>query len=214
MARLDRLGPAKEVGQIGAAIGREFSHPLLAAVVRKPEGELVSALDRLIALVCCSGRERRPHANLSVKTRTGAACSLWHSAAGARDGRSTPVSPKRLESKVSPILPNQPELLARSFRGSRIGRTGDKILAHGRREAVRWASNREAIGHSAQALALNEKQAPDVGPFTHRASIYFSLSPALMTVSWLVSTGVGSAFERAEHLARELESSIHDLRPP
>src|SRR5215471_4957966 len=34
MARLDRLGPAKEVAQIGAAIGREFSHALLAAVVR------------------------------------------------------------------------------------------------------------------------------------------------------------------------------------
>jgi class 3 adenylate cyclase/tetratricopeptide (TPR) repeat protein len=49
MARLDRLGPAKEVAQIGAAIGREFSHALLAAVVRKPEAELASALDRLIA---------------------------------------------------------------------------------------------------------------------------------------------------------------------
>jgi predicted ATPase len=40
MARLDRLGPAKEVAQIGAAIGREFSHALLAAVVNKPEAEL------------------------------------------------------------------------------------------------------------------------------------------------------------------------------
>ena len=48
MARLDRLGPAKEIAQIGAAIGREFSHALLAAVARKPGAELVSALDRLI----------------------------------------------------------------------------------------------------------------------------------------------------------------------
>ena len=48
MARLDRLGPAKEVAQIGAAIGREFSHVLLAAVVRKPERELNTTLDRLI----------------------------------------------------------------------------------------------------------------------------------------------------------------------
>ena len=37
MARLDRLGPAKEIAQIGAAIGREFSHALLAAVARKSE---------------------------------------------------------------------------------------------------------------------------------------------------------------------------------
>jgi predicted ATPase len=49
MARLDRLGPAKEVAQIGAAIGREFSHSILAAVVRRPEAELESALDRLMA---------------------------------------------------------------------------------------------------------------------------------------------------------------------
>ncbi len=48
MARLDRLGPAKEVAQIGAAIGREFSHALLAAVVRMPEAELGSVLNRLI----------------------------------------------------------------------------------------------------------------------------------------------------------------------
>ncbi len=48
MARLDQLGPAKEVAQIGAAIGREFSHALLAAVARKAEAELQSALDRLI----------------------------------------------------------------------------------------------------------------------------------------------------------------------
>ena len=48
MARLDRLGPAKEVAQIGAAIGREFSHPLLASVVGKAEKEVESALDRLI----------------------------------------------------------------------------------------------------------------------------------------------------------------------
>ena len=35
MARLDRLGPAKEVAQIGAVIGREFPHALLAAVALK-----------------------------------------------------------------------------------------------------------------------------------------------------------------------------------
>ena len=49
MARLDRLGPAKELAQIAATIGREFSHALLAAVARKPETELVPALDRLVA---------------------------------------------------------------------------------------------------------------------------------------------------------------------
>src|SRR5262249_11901569 len=47
MARLDRLGSAKAIAQIGAVAGREFSHALIAAVARTPEAELQSALDRL-----------------------------------------------------------------------------------------------------------------------------------------------------------------------
>ena len=67
MARLDRLGPAKEVAQIGAAIGREFSHALLAAVVRKPEAELRSALDRLIAAGLLFRQGVPPHASYLFK---------------------------------------------------------------------------------------------------------------------------------------------------
>ena len=67
MARLDRLGPAKEAAQIGAAIGREFSHAVLAAVVRKPEPELVSALDRLIAAGLLFRQGVAPHATYLFK---------------------------------------------------------------------------------------------------------------------------------------------------
>jgi predicted ATPase len=67
MARLDRLGPAKEVAQIGAALGREFSRALLAAVVRKPEAELESALDRLIAAGLLFGQGVPPHATYLFK---------------------------------------------------------------------------------------------------------------------------------------------------
>src|SRR6202162_2686734 len=62
MARHDRRVPAKEVAQIGAAIGREFSHALLAAVVRKPGAELASALDRLIEAGLLSRQGVPPHA--------------------------------------------------------------------------------------------------------------------------------------------------------
>ena len=67
MARLDRLGAAKEVAQIGAAIGREFSHALLAAVVDKPEAELQAALDRLIAAGLMFRQGIPPHATYLFK---------------------------------------------------------------------------------------------------------------------------------------------------
>ena len=57
MARIDELGgPAKEVAQIGAAIGREFSHALLAAVARRREAELHSAFDRACGWFAVSAR--------------------------------------------------------------------------------------------------------------------------------------------------------------
>src|SRR5262249_53520203 len=49
MARLDRLASVRHVAQIGAAIGREFSHSLLRAVCRLPEDELQASLSRLVA---------------------------------------------------------------------------------------------------------------------------------------------------------------------
>jgi class 3 adenylate cyclase len=67
MARLDRLGPAKEVAQVGAAIGREFSHPLLAAMVRTPQLELDAALDRLIAAGLLFRQGVPPHATYLFK---------------------------------------------------------------------------------------------------------------------------------------------------
>jgi class 3 adenylate cyclase/predicted ATPase len=62
MARLDRLGPAKDVAQIGAVIGREFPHALLAAVARKPEAELASALERIVAAGLLFRQGVPPHA--------------------------------------------------------------------------------------------------------------------------------------------------------
>jgi predicted ATPase len=49
MARLNRFAPVKEVAQIGAVIGREFPHELLAAVAGLPEAALDQAVDQLVA---------------------------------------------------------------------------------------------------------------------------------------------------------------------
>src|SRR5262249_58059457 len=48
LARLDRLGEAKQIAQVGAVIGREFSHDLLAAVAGPDAGRLDDAIDRLL----------------------------------------------------------------------------------------------------------------------------------------------------------------------
>src|SRR5262249_55578536 len=80
-------------------------------------------------------------------------------------------------------------------------------------QAVRRASNREAIGNFRQALALNERLPPDIGRSRTELAILSQLGPALMSVHGWSAPEVGVVFERAEDLARQLDSSI-DLAPP
>ncbi|MBV8578669.1 MAG: hypothetical protein JOZ58_27000, partial [Acetobacteraceae bacterium] len=51
MARLDRFTPVREIAQIGAAIGRDFSYEMIEAVAPMPQAQLDDALARL----CASG---------------------------------------------------------------------------------------------------------------------------------------------------------------
>ena len=112
MARLDRLGPAKEVAQIGAAIGREFSHALLAAVVRKTEAELGSALDRLTVAGLLFRQGVPPHASYLFKhalVQDAAYGTLLREPRRALHARIA----ETLESRFTEIAESQPELLAR-----------------------------------------------------------------------------------------------------
>jgi class 3 adenylate cyclase/predicted ATPase len=111
MARLDRLGPAKEVAQFGAAIGREFSHALLAAVVRGPETELNSALERLTAAGLLFRQGVPPHATYLFKhalVQDAAYGTLLREPRRALHFRIA----EALESQFAEIAESQPELLA------------------------------------------------------------------------------------------------------
>jgi class 3 adenylate cyclase/predicted ATPase len=112
MARLDRLGPAKGVAQIGAAIGREFSHALLAAVAHKPEAELGSALGRLIHAGLVFRQGMPPHASYLFKhalVQDTAYGTLLREPRRALHARIA----EAIESQFGEIAESQPELLAR-----------------------------------------------------------------------------------------------------
>jgi class 3 adenylate cyclase/predicted ATPase len=112
MARLDRLGPTKEVAQVGAAIGREFSHTLLAAVVLKPEAQLNSALDRLIVAGLLFRQGVPPHATYLFKhalVQDAAYGTLLREPRRRLHARIA----ETLEGQFAEIADTQPELLAR-----------------------------------------------------------------------------------------------------
>jgi predicted ATPase len=110
MARLDRLGSAKEVAQIGAAIGRDFSHDLIGAVMDAPEAELNTALERLISagLYFCSGKVYRPTQITRSSTHW---CGTLRMApcCESRDVGYTPASPKLLRAFSPRLLRTSPK---------------------------------------------------------------------------------------------------------
>jgi predicted ATPase len=151
MARLDRLGPAKEVAQIGAAIGREFSHALLAAVVRKPEAELGSALNCLVQAGLLFRQGVPPHATYLFKhalVQDAAYGTLLREPRRALHARIA----ETLESQFPEISENQPELLARHFTEAFLrekaailwGKAGERSLTRSAL-AKRLASRKAAL---------------------------------------------------------------------
>jgi class 3 adenylate cyclase/tetratricopeptide (TPR) repeat protein len=112
MARLDRLGPAKEMAQIGAVIGREFSHALLATVAHKDENALRSGLDALTSAGLLFRQGVPPKATYLFKhalVRDAAYGTLLREPRRALHARIA----ETLESQFAEIADNQPELLAR-----------------------------------------------------------------------------------------------------
>ena len=80
MARLDRLGAmAKEIAQVGAAIGREFSYELLRLVAQRSEEELNASLMRLIRFRACVLPRQATPGDAAIQARLGSRRGLWHS---------------------------------------------------------------------------------------------------------------------------------------
>ena len=151
MARLDRLGPAKEVAQVGAAIGRQFSHALLAAVVRKPEAELGSALDRLIAAGLLFRQGVPPHANYLFKhalVQDAAYGTLLREPRRALHARIA----ETLESQFAEIAENQPELLARHCTEAGLIEKAASLWGKAGQQSVQRSALVEAIEQISRAL--------------------------------------------------------------
>ena len=136
MARLDRLGPAKEVAQTGAAIGREFSHALLTTVTRKSEAEVNSALDRLIAAGLLFRKGLAPHATYLFKHALVQDAAYGTLLREARRALHAGIA-VALETQFAEIAESQPELLARHCTEAELiekaallwGKVGQRSLA-------------------------------------------------------------------------------------
>lgn len=205
MARLDRIGPAKEVAEIGAAIGREFSHALLASVARKPEAELGSAIARLIQAGLLFRRGVPPHATYLFKhalVQDAAYGTLLREPRRALHARIV----ETLESQFAEIAESRPEILAHHCTEAGLIEKAAGLWGKAGQRSLERSALVEAIEQLTRALG--QIAALPATPALRREQIKLQVAiiTPLLHVKGYASPETKAAAERARLLIEEAEA--------
>ena len=203
MARLDRLGSAKEVAQIGAAIGREFSHALLAAVVRKPEAELGSALDRLIAAGLVFREGVPPHATYLFKHALVQDAAYGTLLRGHRQQLHARIA-ATLENQFPEIVETQPEALARHCAEAGLAEKAVGCWLKAGHQAMKRSAMLEAEALLRKGLNLLASLPEDTERQQHELDLRSSLIVTLMQTQGYAAPAVAETLARARQLCEQL----------
>jgi class 3 adenylate cyclase/predicted ATPase len=167
IARLDRLAPIKEIAQIGAALGREFSYRLLAAVAPTVGPLLEAALAQLGAAELIFARGEPPDSTYVFKhalVQEAAYASLLHSKRLRLHGRIA----DELTAHFPEIIESRPELMAHHLAAARLTERAIEYLQKAGERAIQRSANVEAISHLERALELFQTL-PDRQGCAHKA---------------------------------------------
>ena len=205
MARLDRLGSAKEIAQIGAVIGREFSHVLLATVARKEEAALQAALDSLTGAGLLFRQGTPPQATYMFKhglVQDTAYSTLLRERRRGLHARIAEV----LETHFPEIAASQPELLARHYtEAGAIERAAGFWGKAGQRSL-----ERSALREAAEQLtrALSQIATLPGTPSSRRQEITFQLAfrHVLAHLKGYTAPETKAAVERTRQLIEQAEA--------
>jgi class 3 adenylate cyclase/tetratricopeptide (TPR) repeat protein len=200
MARLDRLGTAKEIAQIGAAIGREFSYALLEAVIGRDETSLRTALAQL--------------EDAELLFRAGAPSDLRYSFKHAlvQDTAYESLLRSRrqvlhqrialiLEGRFPALAEAEPEILAHHF--SRAG-LADQACLHYQRagdRAVARSAYAEAVAHFDAALMESHRLPAGENRSRRELAVLLKQGPAILVFKGLHSPEVEQVYQRAFDIA-------------
>ena len=203
MARLDRLAAVKDVAQIGATIGREFSFRLLAAVAGLPQADLRSALARLVGTGLAFERSSPPEASYTFKhalVQDAAYRSLLRSRRRQLHGQIATV----LEADYPQTAIAEPELLAHHFTEAGLV---ERALDHWFRAgelAIGRSANHEAISHLSHALECLARLPASLERDRRELAVHNAIGGPLIAVRGYAAREVGEAYSRARVLCEQL----------
>jgi predicted ATPase/DNA-binding winged helix-turn-helix (wHTH) protein len=207
-ARIDRLGPAKQVAQVAAVIGREFSYELLQAVLQMPEDELQSGLAKLADAEVIYARGIAPDASYQFKhalIRDAAYEALLKTRRQELHRRIANV----VDRSFPEIAAARPELLAHHYSEAGLSAQAIPCWQRAGQRAVERSAHVEAINHLNRGLELLK---PLAGTSEHAAeelTLQVTLGVPLGIIKGYASPEVKTVYERARELCHQVGETPH-----
>jgi class 3 adenylate cyclase/predicted ATPase len=208
MARLDRLAPVREIAQIGAAIGREFSFSLMRALVGGDESTLRHALAQLEQAALVLRRGDPPEAIYSFKhalVRDAAYENLLKSRRQQLHGQIA----RTLEERFADTAASQPEIVAHHFTEAGLVEPAIDYWLKAGQHAARRSANAEALNHLARGLQLLPNIDDPVRRNKSELLLQTSLGHSLRAIEGWSTDSVKHAYTRALQLCKESEFDEH-----
>ncbi|MGJ5043521.1 MULTISPECIES: ATP-binding protein [unclassified Bradyrhizobium] len=203
VARLDRLGPARRIANLGAAIGRRFSYDLLSAIVAEPEARLGESLDQLVKSGLVESSGAPPDSLYTFKhalIRDAAYESLLRRERQTLHGRIAAV----LRDRFPETRDTEPELLAYHFTESGAIAEAIPLWADAGRRAASRAAHVEAARHLQTALDLLRHQSADGERADLELELLIGLAVSLAASRGYTVPEVGKALSEARAICDAL----------
>jgi class 3 adenylate cyclase/predicted ATPase len=203
MARLDQLAVAKEVAQLGAVLGREFTYDVVQAISHRDEDTLQAGLRQLVAAELLYQRGRPPRARYVFKhalIRDAAYASLLKSTRQQVHERIARV----LEAQFPEMVATQPELLAHHLTEAGHPARAVGYWQRAGERAVARSANLEAISHLKTGLAVLQTLPETTERIQQELLLQTTLGPALMNTKGFAAPEAEHAYARARALCQSV----------
>jgi predicted ATPase len=208
LARLDRLAPTREVAQIGAALGRQFSHELISAVAMMPQPQLDDALAQLVHAELIYRRGTPPDAEYSFKhalVQDAAYSTLLRSRRQQLHARIVST----LEDRFPEVMTEQPQLMAHHCAEAGLNEKAIGYWLKAGQQSVVRSAMREAIAQLQRGLDLLANMAEGQWHEQRELDYQIALGPALIATKGYSAPEVGVTYARARTLAEQLDQTEH-----
>ena len=204
LERLDRLAPTREVAQIGAALGRSFSHELISAVAQMPQHSLDDALQQLVNAELIFRRGMPPDAEYTFKhalVQDAAYSTLLRSRRQQIHARIATT----LENQFPDLAAAQPQLLAHHCAEAGLNEKAVGYLLKAGQQAYVRSAMTEAVAQFQKGLELLPRLPGDRGRQQHELDLQIGIGLALHVSKGYSAPAVEEAYGRARELAEQLD---------